>query len=93
VWAAADPTDGKSSFYERSSIMCEKNDNPKSDASNEKKSEPAPVAVGLVAGTVGFVVGTLVAGPALGIAFALIWGAQAAICEATGHEVTSQDVS
>jgi hypothetical protein len=70
--------------------MSEQIEKPKDDASDEKVS---PAAAACVAGIAGLAVGTLAGGPLLGIALAAIWGIQAAVCEASGHEVNSNDVS
>jgi Zn-dependent protease len=70
--------------------MSEQIEQPKTDASNEPKSVAGPAAM---AAASGLVLGTLAAGPVLGIALALIWGIQAAACAASGHKVDSNDVS
>jgi hypothetical protein len=55
--------------------MSQDNDNPKDDASNEGK-----VAAVSTAALAGLTTGTLAFGTAVGIALALIWGIQAAMC-------------
>jgi predicted lipid-binding transport protein (Tim44 family) len=89
VYAAADPIGGKPHSCEKTS-MCEKNENPTNEASDETT---APAAAAGLAALAGLVVGTLVGGPALGIAFALIFGIQAGVTAATGHDVDSNDIS
>jgi hypothetical protein len=70
--------------------MCEKNENPKNDTSDDKTT-PA-LAAGVGAG-LGLAIGTLAACPPVGLVLVLIWGAQAALCAATGYQVESSDIS
>ena len=77
-------------IFTKGIYMCEKNEDPKGDASDESTTPAEAAGVGAL---LGLAVGTLVVCPAVGIAFAVIWGIQAALCAATGHEVDSNDVS
>lgn len=69
--------------------MSQQDENTTSDTS----SETSPVAAASAAAAAGMAIGTITAGPVIGILFALIWGAQAALIAATRHETDANDVN